>query len=182
MSALKKKITSHNVSNFLEKNLLVFFFNHNHINIQEWRVIKNQLSLLEKVSKLVVKNQIGNNVVRKKSGTSNVHNEEQPFEKLSTLFQGPTFLIGTSSPHLCEALFNITKKQKKLIFVGGLYQGQYINHLDLLSILKGEKRVYTNLINLFQSSLYTCLISTYLMPLYSLLKTYSVQELRKKKD
>lgn len=182
MSALKKKITSHNVSNFLEKNLLVFFFNHNHINIQEWRVIKNQLSPLERVSKIVVKNQIGNNVVRKKSGTGNIHNEEQPFSKLSTLFQGPTFLVGTSSPHLCEPLFNITKKQKKLIFVGGLYQGQYINHLDLLSILKGEKLVYTNLISLFQSSLYTCIISTYLMPLYSLLRSYSLHPLGRKKN
>lgn len=175
MSALKKKITSHSISKFLEKNLLVFFFNYNHINIQEWQVTKNQLSKIKNVSKIVVKNQIANNVIKKKSGTSNQCDKAKPFEKLSTLFQGPTFLIGINSPEECEILFNIIKKQKKLIFVGGLYQGQYINHLDLFSILKGEKRVYTNLINLFQYSLYSCLISTYLTPLYSYLKKASSQ-------
>ena len=176
MSALKKKITSHSISKFLEKNLLVFFFNYNHLNIQEWRIIKNQLSKIKNVSKIVVKNQIANNVIKKKSGTD----EAQPFEKLSTLFQGPTFLIGMTSPEECEILFNIIKKQKKLIFVGGLYQGQYINHLDLSSILKGEKKVYTDLINVFQYTLSTCLISTYFTPLYSLLRKASFQELGKK--
>ena len=162
MSALKKKIRSHSISNFLEKNLLLFFFNYNHVTIQEWRVIKNHFSKIKNVSKVVVKNQIADNVIKKKT--------IKPFEKLSTLFQGPTLLIGMNSPEECEILFNIIKKHKKLIFVGGLYQGQYINHLDLPSILKGEIRVYTNLINLFQSSLCTCLISTYFSPLYSLLR------------
>ena len=180
MSALKKKIFSHNISNFLEKNLLVFFFNYNHITIQEWRAIKNQLSKVKKVSKIVVKNQIANNVIKKKGGKCNKCDTAQPFEKLSTLFQGPTFLIGMNSPQECEKSFNIIKKQKKLIFVGGLYQGQYISHLDLSSILKGEKQVYTDLINVFQSSLYTCVISTYLIPLYSLLRSYSLQDLGKK--
>ena len=180
MSALKKKIKSHSISKFLEKNLLVFFFNYNHINIQEWRIIRNQLSKIKNVNKIVVKNQIANNVIKKKSGTVNKKEYALPFEKLSTLFQGPTFLIGMSSPEECEVVFKIIKKQKKLIFVGGLYQGQYINHLDLSSILKGEKQVYTDLINLFQYSLYTCLISSYLTPLYSLLRKRSFQDLGKK--
>ena len=178
MSALKKKITSHSISKFLEKNLLVFFFNYNHINTQEWRVIKNQLSKIKKVKKIVVKNQIANNVIKEKGKCD--HNKTQPFEKLKPLFQGPTFLIGMSSPQECEILFNVIKKHKKLIFVGGLYQGQYINHLHLSSILKGEKQVYTDLINIFQSSLYTCVISTYFLPLYSLLKSYSFQNSGKK--
>jgi len=67
MSALKKKLISHNISNFLEKNLLVFFFNYNHINTEEWHVIKNQLSKIKQVNTLVVKNRIGKNVIRKKN-------------------------------------------------------------------------------------------------------------------
>ena len=175
MPHLKKKITSHNTKQFLEENLLVFFFNYNHINIQEWRLIKTELSKIKRVSKRVVKNQIATNVIKKKSVTSN---KTEPLQKLSTLFQGPTFMIGMTSPQECEIFFNIIKKQKKLIFVGGLYQGQLINHLDLSSVLKGEKLVYADLIRVFQSSLYTCVITTYLIPLLSLLKTYTLQDLR----
>ena len=172
MSALKKKITSHNTSQFLEENLLVFFFNYNHINIQEWRAIKTQLSKIKRVSKRVVKNQIANNVIKKKSV---LNNKTSCVGRLGNLFQGPTFMIGMTTPQECEIFFNIIKKQKKLIFVGGIYQGQLINHLDLSSILKGEKVVYANLIRVFQSSLYTCVITTYLIPLLSLLRSYSFQ-------
>ena len=65
MSALKNKIISHNIYNFLEVNLLVFFFNYNHISIEEWRIIKSELAKIEKVSTLVVKNQIANTVTKK---------------------------------------------------------------------------------------------------------------------
>jgi len=66
MSALKNKIISHNIQNFLEVNLLVLFFNYNHISIEEWRIIKSELAKIEKVSTLVVKNQIANTVIKKK--------------------------------------------------------------------------------------------------------------------
>lgn len=72
------------------------------------------------MSKIVVKNQIANNVIKKKSGTVNKKEYALPFEKLSTLFQGPTFLIGMSSPEDCEVVFNIIKKQKKLgVYIRG---------------------------------------------------------------
>ena len=41
------------------------------------------------MSKTGVQNQIGNNVVRKKSGTGDIHNKEQSFEKL--IFRKPVF-------------------------------------------------------------------------------------------
>ena len=175
MSALKKRITINNTSQFLEENLLVFFFNYNHINIQEWRAIKTQLSKIKRVTSRVVKNQIANNVIKKKKSTSVLSNKTSCVGKLQTLFQGPLFMIGMTTPQECEIFFNIIKKQKKLIFVGGLYQGQLINHLDLSLILKGEKLVYANLIRVFQSSLYTCVMTTYLIPLLSLLSNYSFQ-------
>ncbi len=48
----KKQIISHNIHNFLEVNLLVLFFNYNHISIEEWRIIKSELAKIEKVSTL----------------------------------------------------------------------------------------------------------------------------------
>ena len=39
------------------------------------------------------------------------------------------------------------------IFVGGLYQGQLINHLDVKYLLKVEKAAYANLISTLQSTL-----------------------------
>lgn len=178
MSALKKKLISHNISNFLEKNLLVFFFNYNHINTEEWHVIKNQLSKIKQVNTLVVKNRIGNNVIRKKNSCKKEGEKIDKIEKLSTLFQGPTFLIGIASSQECEPVFSVIKKQKKCIFVGGLYQGQLINHLDVKYLLKVEKVAYTNLISTLQSTLYLTPITTNRVQLYYLLKCY--QDIKKK--
>ena len=168
MSALKKKLISHNISRFLEENLLVFFFNYNHINTEEWHLIKNQLSKVEKVHTRVIKNGIANNVIRKKKEKIYYN-----IEKLSTLFQGPTFLIGISSVKELKPVFNIIKKQKKCVFVGGLYQGQLINHLDVEYLLKVEKVAYTNLLSTLQSTLYLTPITTNLENIYSLLKCYT---------
>ena len=133
MSALKKKITDHTTRQFLDENLLVFFFNYNHINIQEWRIIKTQLSKTNYDTCRVVKNQIATSVIKKKC--REIHKTEQ-IEKLRTLLQGPLFVVGMKAPQEFEIFFNIIKKHSKLIFVGGLYQGQLISHLDLYSILK----------------------------------------------
>ena len=178
MSALKKKLISHNISNFLEKNLLVFFFNYNHINTEEWHVIKNQLSKIKQVKILRVKNRIGKNVIRKKNSCKQENEKIDKIEKLSTLFQGPTFLIGIASSQECEPVFSVIKKQKKCIFVGGLYQGQLINHLDVKYLLKVEKGAYANLISTLQSTLNLTPITTNRVQLYYLLKCY--QDIKKK--
>lgn len=187
MSALKKTVISHNISYFLENNLLVFFFNYNHMSIEEWRVLKNQFSKINQVRTLVVKNKIGNRIVRQNIEENIDHKiienslpdyssnkkREQSFEKINTLFQGPTFLIGINSPEQSKQIFNIVKKEKKLIFVGGLYQKKQINHLDVDRLLMVEKTAYTSLINILQSSLYTTLLTTYSNNLYYLLKCHS---------
>nr|QES94779.1 ribosomal protein L10 [Trebouxia lynnae] len=181
MSALKKKIISQNIYEFLEKKQKVLFFNYTHINTQEWHSIKNQFSKVKQVETLVVKNRIGNHVLRKnkKSEKQKEQKGEQVqtgkrlyIEKLSTLFQGPTFLIGIDSPQECEPVFSIIKKQKKCIFVGGLYQGQLVNHLDVEYLLKVEKSAYTNFISTLQSVLYLTPITTNRVQLYYLLKKY----------
>ena len=65
MSALKKRIISHNVSRFLKENLLVLFFNYNHINTEEWHSLKKELSFIKGVESLVVKNRIAKSVINK---------------------------------------------------------------------------------------------------------------------
>lgn len=190
MSALKKTVISHNISNFLKNNLLVFFFNYNHVSIEEWRVLKNQFSKINQVRTLVVKNKIGSRIVRQNT-EENVHHRtiesslsdylpdrkreqrEESFEKINTLFQGPTFLIGINSPEQSKQIFDIVKKEKKLIFVGGLYQKKLINHLDVDRLLIVEKTAHPFLINILQSSLYTTLLTTYSNNLYYLLKCHS---------
>ena len=186
MSALKKTVISHNISYFLENNLLVFFFNYNHVSIEEWRILKNQFSKINQVRTLVVKNKIGNRIVRQNS-KENIHHKtiesslpdflsnkkkQQYFEKIHTLFQGPTFLIGINFPEQSKQIINIVKKEKKLIFVGGLYQEKQINHLDVDRLLIVEKTAYTSLINTLQSSLYITLLGTYFNNLYYWLKCH----------
>ena len=243
MSALKKNIISHNISLFLENNLLVFFFNYNHMSTEEWRVLKNQFSNIEKVYTLVVKNKIASKIIKingqkhhiNKSVTSLAYtakqcrqitesdvkgdvrtnqrftseamlewcqpltplvrrdvssvgtkeavlkgdneyspniNKNNPFENVCTLFQGPTFLIGINSPEQSKQVLDTVKKEKKLIFVGGLYQKKQINHLDLDYLLKIEKGVHANLINTLQYLLYLTPLTTHSANLYYLLKCY----------
>ena len=179
MSALKKRIISYNVSRFLKENLLVLFFNYNHINTEEWHSLKKELSFIKGVESLVVKNRIAKSVINKeKENTEGIRNKKDSLlynkeeEKLSYLFQGPTFLIGIHSPQECEPVFNIIKKQKKCVFVGGLYQGQYINHLDYEYLLKVEKGAYTNLVSTLQSLLHLIPITRSSVQLYYLLNYY----------
>lgn len=169
MSALKKRLISHNISRFLKENLLVLFFNYNHINTEEWRLIKNQLSKIKVVDALVVKNRIAKSVIRREKGCKK---KESEIKKLSTLFQGPTFLIGINSPQECGRVFNILNIQKKFIFVGGLYQGKLINHLDVKYLLKVEKVAFTNLCSTLQYLLYSTSITTSSVQLYYLLKFF----------
>ena len=169
MSALKKKYIFHNISRFLEENLLVLFFNYNHINTEEWHLIKQQFSKIKQVNTLVVKNRIANNVIKKKEKGEK---KTESIEKLSTLFQGPCFLIGMLSPEKCEKVLSVIKKQKKCIFVGALYRGQLMNHLDVSYLLKVEKVAYANLVSTLQHSLSLTPITTNYVQLYYLLKCY----------
>ena len=208
MSALKKNIISHNISLFLENNLLVFFFNYNHMSTEEWRALKNQFSNIEKVYTLVVKNKIASKIIKTNGQKHHINesewlkpltplvrrdvssvgtkkavlkgdneyspniNKNNPFENVCTLFQGPTFLIGINSPEQSKQVLDKVKKEKKLIFVGGLYQKKQINHLDLDYLLKVEKGVHANLINTLQYLLYLTPLTTHSANLYYLLKCY----------
>lgn len=210
MSALKKKVISHNIALFLENNLLVFFFNYNHMSTEEWRILKNQFSKIGKVNTLVVKNKIGNKILKKNSekhkltpdimtppsnttfdlalhatvygsdvkkavcNSETVYspNTKNSFENVYTLFQGPTFLIGINVPEQSKEVLYIIKKEKKLIFVGGLYQKKQITHLDLDYLLKLEKGINANLINTLQYLLYLTPLTTQSVNLYYLLKCY----------
>ena len=262
MSALKKNIIDHNISSFLEDNLLLFFFNYNHMSTEEWRVLKNQFSKIKKVNTLVVKNKIGKKILtshiskgltpsitptllnsrcdvkgvevnsdlqilsekdeithhqrwepfqrwcdpcygtsagkktakqcsqvtptttcRESNGQKGVLESDSrsspktgksnPFENLYTLFQGPTFLIGVNDFEPSKQVFYTVKKEKKLLFVGGLYQKKQINHLDLDYLLKLDKGLHRYVINILQSLLYCTFITTSSVNLYYLLQSYT---------
>ena len=204
MSALKKRNISHNISVFLNNNILILFFNYNHMSIEEWRVLKNTLLRIKKINTLRVKNKIAGKIVyinTKKNNNLeyikgdacknllyceyNTNSKNTPvtcnqkcigvsmvIERVYTLFQGPTFLMGIDSPEYLKQLFNVIKKQNKLIFVGGFYRNKEINHLDLEYLLKIEKGVDTELVNSIQSSLYLSILSLNSVNLYYLLKCY----------
>ncbi len=185
MSALKKKNISHNILEILENNLLLLFFNHNHVSTEEWGLIKSELSKIRQVSTLVVKNQIANRVIQKNKNKIEIYGKDEKreqFEKLSTLFQGPTFLMGISSLEKCQQVFNVAKKQKKYTFVGGIYQGRLISHLDLDYLLKVQELAYPTLLSTLQSNLYLPVISTPLINLYYLLDFYKNSEYMKNKE
>ena len=204
MSALKKKHISHNISDFLNNNHLILFFNYNHMSIEEWRILKNQLLSTKKINTLVVKNKIAGKIVYINNEKnkhlesikgnacknliyceSNTNSKATPYtcnqksidvstviDKVYTLFQGPTFLMGIDSPEYLKQLFNVIKKQNKLILVGGFYKNKEINHLDVNHLLKIEKGVDAELVNSIQSCLSLSILSFNSVNIYYLLKCY----------
>ena len=191
MSALKNKIISHNISTFLEVHLLLFFFNYNHMSIEEWRIIKSELGQIEKYKYKFFKNQISNNFIKKSKQTftsfsidkkQNNDKKKPEFEKLSTLFQTPTFLMGINSLEKCKQVFDLTKKHKKLIFVGGIYQNQIINHLDLDYLLKVQEFAYPTLLSNLQYNLELSPVTNTLIRLCHLLEFYQEKKMVQKNE
>lgn len=63
-----------------------------------------------------------------------------------TVFQGPTLMLGFVSLKQLQDIYEILNETPNFMFVGGLFQNQIINHLDLDKIVKLDSFVYENLL------------------------------------
>jgi len=102
---------------------------------------------------LVLKNTLIENILAQN------YTEEQ--NKISSIFQGPCFALGLSNSSQIQDILKLTNKIPPIFLLGGIYENQPLNHLDISKILELDLSVYPKLIsNLDQSSqLYNVLLS-----------------------
>lgn len=75
----------------------------------------------------------------------------------SYLIEGPTLLVGASTIEGFKESAKQLEKEKGLVFVGGLLENQFINHLDLKDCLKTSCQATTSA-NLLQTLNYALMI------------------------
>lgn len=150
MSALKKKVICDKISTFRERNQLLLFFNYNHINIQSWYNLKENVKRVVdpfiEVDFLVVKNQIN---VNPKSTSyclslSLLPVPLTPDTKTDTdPFQGPTILMGLSIHNLIQET-RLCEEKEICIPTGLCIERSPCNYLSfgrsIIDLINSEKK------------------------------------------
>lgn len=73
--------------------------------------------------------------------------------KCCSLFQGNTLLIGCKSTKELSALTQLLNKKNNFLLLGGVYQKQVINHVEVHKLIVLGDQVYNNLLQKIQSPL-----------------------------
>lgn len=179
----KKSITFLKIENFLNTHPIILFFQHNNLSVKQWLDFRIQLKNFENIDILVLKNTLIENLLAQLS----THEKN----KLASLFQGPCFALGLSNSSQIQDVLKVINKKPTVFLLGGIFENQPLNHLDISKILELNFNVYPQFIsNLDQSSqLYNVLSSplnnTYKelnqVP-YNLLQCLQILQLKKQGD
>ena len=164
----KKKINKIKTETFLEKFPILFLLQQNNFTVNDWFDFKQKIQEIQDQSDSKIKNlengkkieilNIKNSVFKKILETStNVENSKS--NSLSSILQGPNFIIGCENDAQLNSIWKCVRSNKKLVFISCLYQNQLINHLDLEILLKANSSVYQTLLHQFdkKTELYSVL-------------------------
>jgi ribosomal protein L10 len=159
----KQSIAFLKTQNFLQAYPIIWFFQHNNLSVKEWLDLRIQLKNLQ-VDKatdqptnladiLVLKNTLIENLLIQEK-LSNIHH-------FTSLFQGPCFALGFSNSSQISDILKITKQTTSIFLLGGIYNNQFVNHLDIFKILQLDEKVHEVLItNLNKSTELHSVLST----------------------
>lgn len=182
---IKKKIDLLKTKNILEKYSIILFFQHNNCTVADWSKLKSNVTQFDNTKIYIIKNSI----VQKILLNDNVYSEKE----IKNLFQGPNFLIGCNNLDQVDYVFKLIQSNSNIIFLGGFYENQIINHLDLEKLLQLKNQgisvngfleqifstnysIYLNLLRCVNSNLdLNCLT----IPKYQLI--YCLDQLKNKK-
>ena len=156
----KQSIAFLKTQNFLQTYPIILFFQHNNLSVNQWLNLRIQLknlqvakttelgkieeckTLIEQSSNetdiLVLKNTLIENLLIQEK-FSNIH-------KFTSLFQGPCFALGFSNSSQISDILKITKQTTPIFLLGGIYNNQLVNHLDISTILQLDEKVHEVLI------------------------------------
>ena len=119
---------------------MLLILQHSDINRKEWWILQKQLKEIQDLELSVVKNKVLLKFLShapampvfgiKKQAGHHVQDREKT-EQITSLFQGPCLVIGLGDLTKLDSLWSLLKSKHSLLFVGALYQGQILNHLDM---------------------------------------------------
>jgi ribosomal protein L10 len=136
----KQNITFLKTQKFIRTYPNILFFQHNNLSVSQWFRLRTQLKTIENVNLLLLKNTLIDNVLAQ--------------ENVSTpaLFQGPCFALGFSNSSRFPDIVKITRQEPTIVLVGGLFDNQFLNHLDIAKIVELDNRVHETLLTNFNQS------------------------------
>ena len=145
----KQSIAFLKTQNFLQTYPIILFFQHNNLSVNQWLNLRIQLKNLQVVKTtelgkiqetdiLVLKNTLIENLLIQEK-FSNIH-------EFTSLFQGPCFALGFSNSSQISDILKITKQTTPIFLLGGIYNNQLVNHLDIKKILQLDEKVHEVLI------------------------------------
>ena len=137
----KQNITFLKTQKFIRTYPSILFFQHNNLSVYQWFRLRTQLKTMENANLLLLKNTLIDNVLAEENVTN------------PSLFQGPCFALGFSNSSQFSEIIKITRQESTIVLIGGLFDNQFLNHLDIAKILKLDTQVHERfLTNLNQST------------------------------
>lgn len=139
---IKKKIDLLKTKNILKNYPIILFFQHNNCTVADWAHLKTNIVQINGVKMHIIKNSIVQKILLNDTLVSP--------EKIKNLFQGPNFIIGCHNVEHIDSIFKLIKPNSNTIFIGGLFENQVINHLDLEKLLTLKHQAFSTNILLQQ--------------------------------
>lgn len=146
---------------FLEAYPIILFFQHNNLSIKQWLGLRIKLKNFQGIENDFLKG-IENNflkgsdlLVLKNTLIESLLHQHQfsNLENFTSLFQGPCFALGFSDFSQIQNILKTTKQTTSVILIGGIYNNQLLDHLDIAKMLELDEKVHQILItNINQSS------------------------------
>jgi len=145
---IKQYITFLKTQKFIRTYPSILFFQHNNLSVSQWFRLRTQLKTMEHVNLLLLKNTSIDNVLAQESIAT------------PSLFQGPCFALGCSNLSQFPEVVKITRQEPTIVLIGGLLDNQFLNHLDIAKILKGDTRVHETFLSNLNQNVYVDKILT----------------------
>lgn len=147
---LKKLLINHKGYKILSESPIILISQYNSVSTKNVYLLKNELNKIDGLYSLVTQNKITQKILEK----IGVEKKEVPvlqkgflrktpsinffqrtnikkrscYDKLSNLFQGPTFLLGIDTIDQLLSIKIIMKNYPNFIFVGGIFKNRILSH------------------------------------------------------
>ena len=143
-TTLKKSINLAKIKNLFQNYSLLLVVQYNNLDRKDWSFMKSQLEKMRKSQVLVIKNTLAEKVVEDLLKETSPFIPKKSMDRIH-LFQGPSVVLGCQDVDNLGFLWNFIQTHEKLIFVGGLYQGRLLNHLDIEKLITLDFSIYEKL-------------------------------------
>lgn len=157
----KQNITKKKIEKFFATYPRIFFLQHNNLSVPAWQKIRTQLA--HETSEILV---LKNTAVENFLGTK--ISQTVPFRSTSvpSIFQGPCFALGISNTGCIKTILKILSHSSCCFLVGGIFDHQFLTHLDIAKLRHLNSGIYSNLLQNFQQSETLCgvLASSWILP------------------